>query len=100
MKVRGRHWLLLWLVLFLGVAAAVISRQRAALLTARSLAELRRERAALEGQKARLERQIEEATSRTVLIPRMERAGFHQPDDNQSRILRADSLPPGARPDQ
>ena len=89
MKVRGRHWLMLALVLFLGVAAAVMSRQRAALLTARSLANLGNRRAELEGEKARLERQIEEATGRNVLIPRMERAGFHQPDDTESRILKA-----------
>lgn len=100
MKVRGRHWLMLWLVLFLGVAAAVISRQRAALLTARSLANLTNQRTELEGEKARLDRQIEDATGRTVLIPRMERAGFHQPDDTESRILLADSLAPGARPDR
>ncbi len=99
MKARGRHWLMLWLVLFLGVAAAVVSRQRAALLTARSLDSLRNQRVALEGEKARLDRQIEEATSRTVLIPQMERAGFHQPDDHESRILKADSLSPGLRPD-
>jgi cell division protein FtsL len=91
---------MLWLVLFLGVAAAVISRQRAALLTARSLAVLKNQRTALEGDKASLERQIEEATSRTVLIPKMERAGFHQPDDKESRILKADSLTSGAPPDR
>lgn len=100
MKVRGRHWLILWLVLFLGVAAGVISRQRAALLTARSLGLLRTQRAGLEGEKAKLERQIEEATSRTVLIPKMERAGFHQPDDKETTILKSDSLTPGARPDR
>lgn len=99
MKVRGRHWLMLWLVLFLGVAAAVISRQRAALVTARVLGELKTQRADLESDKARLERQIDEATSRTILIPKMERAGFHQPDDKETTILKADSLIPGARPE-
>jgi cell division protein FtsL len=99
MKVRGRHWLILWLVLFLGVAAAVVSRQRAALLTARTLANLRSERASLEGEQTRLERQIEEATSRTILIPKMERIGFHQPDDQETTILKAASPTPGARPD-
>ena len=100
MKVRGRHWLMLWLVLFLGVAAAVVSRQRAALRTARLLATLKNQRNALEGQKAGLERQIDEATSRPFLIPKMERAGFHQPDDNESRILKADSLTPHPETDR
>ncbi|HLB54665.1 MAG TPA: hypothetical protein VJK71_06125, partial [Gemmatimonadales bacterium] len=48
MKLRGRHWLGLWLLLFLGAAALVVTRQRAAILTAGRLAELREQRQSLE----------------------------------------------------
>jgi len=44
MTLRGRHWLVLWLVLFLFTAAAVVTRQREALRVAQRLRELRERR--------------------------------------------------------
>ena len=41
---KGRHWVLLWLLIFLGGAVAVVARQTAALQTARRLHDLRQER--------------------------------------------------------
>ena len=96
-KLKGRHWLALWLVLFLSAAAVVVTRQRASILTARRLAELRDRRIALEAMRAELVRRIGHAASREVLVPRMERAGLHLPSDAENTRLSVDSLPPDAR---
>ncbi len=96
MTLRGRHWLVLWLVLFLFTAAAVVTRQREALLAAQRLRELRERRTELLGAKADLERQIGLATSRAVLVPKMQRAGLHLPSDLENTNLRVDSLAAGA----
>jgi hypothetical protein len=96
MKLRGRHWLVIGLVLFLFIAAAVVTRQREALLVAQRLRELRERETELLGAKADLERQIGLATSRAVLVPKMERAGLHLPSDHENTHLRVDSLAAGA----
>jgi hypothetical protein len=90
-KLKGRHWLGLWLLLFLLAAAAIVTRQRAAILTAGRLAELRERRSALEASHAELVRQIGRATSREVLVPRMERAGLHLPSDSENTRLSVDT---------
>ena len=90
-KLRGRHWLGLWLLLFLGAAAAIVTRQRAAYLTAARLAELREQRDALEASHADLMRRIGRATSREVLVPRMERAGLHLPSDSENTRVTLDT---------
>ena len=92
MIVKGRHWLLLWLLLFLGMAVAVVARQGDALRTAHRLGELRERRVALEGAREELRRQIRAATSRGVLVPLMERAGFHAPSDSENTIVSIDTL--------
>jgi len=94
-KLRGRHWLGLWLLLFLGAAALVVTRQRAAILTAGRLAELREQRQSLEAVRAELLRQIGRATSRDVLVPRMEQAGLHLPSDAENIPLRVDTTRAG-----
>jgi hypothetical protein len=96
MTVKGRHWFLLWLLLFLGTAAAVVARQGDALRTARRLGELRERRVALEGAREELRRQIRAASSRGVLVPLMERAGFHTPADSENTIVSVDTLAAGA----
>jgi hypothetical protein len=90
-RLKGRHWLALWLVVFLGAAALVVTRQRAAILTARRLSELRDRRTALEATRAELVRRIGNATSREVLVPRMQRAGLHLPSDSENTRLSVDS---------
>lgn len=92
MTLRGRHWLVLWLMLFLGVAAAVVTRQREALQVAQHLSELKDRKTELLGAKADLERQIKLATSRAVLVPKMEKAGLHRPTDVENTYLKVDSL--------
>ncbi len=81
--IRGRYWVMLWLLLFLGVATIVVVRQRAGLDTARRVAALRSDRAALEARLADLERRIRDGSSRKVLVPRAESLGLHSPSDSE-----------------
>ena len=88
MRLKGRHWLMLWLVVFVCVLLAVAARQSAGFRTARRLGELREERTALEARRAELERQIRVASSRQVLVPLAERRlGLHQPSDSEFTLL-------------
>lgn len=96
MKVRGRIWLGLWLVVFLAVAVAVIARQRAALVAAAELNELREQREALESERAEYERRIREGSSRSVLVPRVqERLRLRLPSDSEYVTLQLPA--PGSR---
>ena len=84
MRIKGRHWLLVWLLLFLLVAAVVVARQTAAFKVARRVGELREQRTALEARRADLERRIREASGRQVLLPKAVRdLGLHLPADNE-----------------
>ena len=81
---KGRHWVLLWLLIFLGGAVAVVTRQTAGLRTARRLHDLREERGSLEARRAELERRIRIASSRQVLVPMAKRTfGLHEPADSE-----------------
>lgn len=84
MAFRGRHRFVLWLA---GVGAAlwlVIWRQTDSFRTARALADLRVQRAALEGRRSDFERRIRVATSRDALIPRAgARLGLRLPADSE-----------------
>jgi hypothetical protein len=84
MRLKGRHWVLLWLLVFLGGALVVVARQTAAFRTARRLHDLREERSSLEARRADLERRIRVASSRQVLVPLVERRlGLHEPADSE-----------------
>jgi hypothetical protein len=96
MTLRGRHWIFLWLMLFLGTALAIATRQTKALATARRLATLQDRRIELEGKRTELLRQIGQTTSREVLVPRMERAGMHLPSESENFLITLDSLVAGA----
>jgi len=88
MRLKGRHWLLLWLGLFLAVAAVVIARQSASFRLAREVGKLRTERASLEARRAELERRIRGASSRQVLGSRAFRAlGLHDPSDSEFMLF-------------
>ena len=96
MHLKGRHWLMLWLILFLGVLLAITTRQTAGFRTARQLRELRDERTALEARRGELERRIRAASSRQVLVPVVERAlGLHEPADSEFVLL---VVPPAGAP--
>jgi hypothetical protein len=88
MRLKGRHWLMVWLVVFVCVLLAIAARQSAGFRTARRLSELREERTALEARRAELERQIRVASSRQVLVPLAERRlGLHEPTDSEFTLL-------------
>ena len=94
MRIKGRHWLLVWLLLFLLVAAVVVARQTAAFKVARRVGELREQRTALEARRADLERRIREASGRQVLLPKAERdLGLHLPADNEFILFAAPAGP-------
>ena len=98
MRLKGRHWLMLWLVVFVCVLLAIAARQSAGFATARRLSELREERLSLEARRAELERQIRVASSRQVLVPLAERAlGLHQPSDSEFAFLPV-AQPPADQP--
>jgi len=79
---------MLWLALFLGVAAAVQLRQTAAIRTASRVARLRQERITLESRQADLERRIREASSRSVLGKKaQEDLQLHFPRDSEQAPL-------------
>jgi hypothetical protein len=84
MRLRGRHWLVLWLVLLLGVLGSITARQAAGFRTARRLRDLREERMALDARRGELERRIRVGSSRQVLVPIVEHAlGLHEPSDSE-----------------
>ena len=84
LRLKGRHWVFLWLLVFLGGALVVVGRQTAAFRTARRLRELRDERSSLEARRADAERRIRNASSRQVLVPLARRSlGLHEPADSE-----------------
>lgn len=92
MRLKGRHWVMLWLALFLLVATAVVARQSAAYRLSRELIQLRAERAALEARRAELETRIRAGSSRLVLLERARRAGLHIASDSEITLFQ---LPAG-----
>jgi len=96
MRLKGRHWMVLWLVILLCVLVAITTRQTAGFRTARRLRELREERLALEARRADLERRIRVASSRQVLVPQAQRAlGLHEPSDSEFVLFALPSAGPG-----
>jgi cell division protein FtsB len=99
MQLKGRHWMLLWLLIFLGGAVAVVTRQTAALQTARRLDDLRQERRSLEARRAELERRIRMGSSRQVLVPMAKRTfGLHEPADSEFVLFPEPAAPGQGEP--
>jgi cell division protein FtsB len=98
MTLKGRHWVMLWLAVFLVVAAIVQVRQTASIQAARRVAALRQERANLEAREADLERRIRDASSRPVLGQKAQlELGLHFPRDSEQAPLPLPLAPgPGA----
>src|SRR5688572_2573143 len=99
MRLKGRHWVLLWLLIFLGGALVVVARQTDAFRTARRLRDLREERSNLEARRAEVERRIRVASSRQVLVPIAKRAlGLHAPADSELVLFPLPAMPGSGRP--
>jgi cell division protein FtsL len=96
MQLKGRHWLVLWLIVFLLTAMAVVARQSAAFQVARRMRDLREQRSALEARRADLERRISLASGRQALVPKAERdLGLHLPADNEFILFPVPTAPSG-----
>ena len=88
MKLKGRHWVALWLAGFLAVAAAVVWRQTEALATANELKTLEGTRGALETTRSGASAAVRRARGRAVLVPLAEgRLGLRLPQDSEIVIL-------------
>ena len=99
MRLKGRHWVLVWLAVFLLTAAAVIGRQTSAFHAARRVRELREQRAVLEAQRADLERRIRESLGPPRARGRGQRdLGLHYPADNEFTLFVVPAAPAGAAP--
>lgn len=94
MAVKGRHWLMVWLLVVLCMLLAIAVRQSAGFKTAARVRQLTEQRLTLEARRGELERRIREASSRQVLVPLAERElGLHQPSDSEFTLF---VLPPRA----
>jgi hypothetical protein len=99
MTLKGRHWVMLWLVAALGTLMAVAWRQQRGYATAQQLRTARDERGALEAERGELERRIRTAASRQVLVPRAgERLGLHEPRAQEMTVLVVPADLPGGLP--
>ncbi len=88
LALRGRTLVGLVLAVFVAVALAIVWRRTIGIDQSARLAQLDAKRAALEGERARLEAAIREASSRQRLGSVVEsRFGMHVPTDNQVVIL-------------
>jgi cell division protein FtsL len=85
---RGRSIFLALLGIFAVVALVIVWRRSVGIAESRKLQQLDRKRADLEGQRARLETDIIDLSSRQHLAPIVEqRLGMHVPTDRQVVIL-------------
>ena len=87
MKLKGRGWVAVWLVSFLGVLTWVVARQTASHVAATELRDAQEQRSSLEAQRAELLRRVREAGSRAALVPRAESLGLHLPADSEMIIV-------------
>jgi cell division protein FtsL len=94
MPAKGRHWVMLWLVLFLVVAVIVTARQTSAIGIGGRLTKVREERSSLEAQRAEIEHRIRELSGRQALGRLAEQSlGLHAPSDSEIVLLRVPTGP-------
>lgn len=99
MTLKGRHWVMLWLLVALVALASVAARQTSGFKTAKELREARDQRSSLEAQRGELERRIRQASSREVLVPRAVAAlGLHEPAATEMTVLTLPAETPGGLP--
>lgn len=99
MTLKGRHWVMLWLVVALGMLGSVAARQSSGYATAQNFRAARDERAALEARRGELERRIRHASSRQVLVPRATATlGLHEPIAGEITVLTVPAVASGGLP--
>jgi hypothetical protein len=101
MTLKGRHWVMLWLVVALGTLGSVAARQTSGFATAQALRAARDERASLESRRGELDRRIRQASSRQVLVPRAAASlGLHEPAADEITVLAlSNDVPVGLPPE-
>lgn len=88
MTLKGRHWVMLWLVVALVVLGTVTARQTLGYAASGALTDAREERAGLEARRGELERRIHQASSRQVLVPRATASlGLHEPAASEMTVF-------------
>jgi hypothetical protein len=99
MTLKGRHWVMLWLVVALVVLGTVTARQTLGYSAADALRVAREERAGLEARRGELERRIHQASSRQVLVPRASASlGLHEPAASEMTVFVMPGDLPGGLP--
>lgn len=99
MTLKGRHWVMLWLLVALVALASVAARQTSGFNTAKALREARDQHSSLEAQRGELERRIRQASSREVLVPRaVAMLGLHEPAATEMTVLTLPAETPGGLP--
>jgi hypothetical protein len=92
MRVKGRIWLVLWLMFVLVILAWVVRRNTDGYVVASRLDSLRTRESYLVGQRVELEYRIRRAESRAVLVPRAEALGLREPVDSEVVSLTAPEI--------
>jgi hypothetical protein len=90
---RGRAVVALVLVIFLAVTTSVVWRRSLGSVQARRLQQLSGQVTVLQGERAKLERDVQRITSRPYLTPLVARLGLGVPSDSQVIVLPARSGP-------
>jgi hypothetical protein len=85
---RGRWYVAGGLIVFVIVAAAVIARRSYGHKEGLELTALQRRKAALESERVRLDQQIRDGSSMSVIVPKAQRLGMRMPSESQIIVLR------------
>jgi len=85
---RGRWYVAGGLIVFVIVAAAVIARRSYGHQEGLELTALQRRKAALESERVRLDQQIRDGSSMSVIVPKAQRLGMRMPSESQIIVLR------------
>ena len=94
MQLKGRHWVLLWLLSFWEVQWRLLRDKLPLFRPLAGSHDLREERRSLEAQRADLERRIRLASSREILVPMAKRTfGLHEPADSEFVLFPAPPVP-------
>lgn len=94
MQLKGRHWVVLWLLAFLAVAAIVIARQTRSYALATTLRQTRDRRMELEARAAELRRAIQEASGRAAIGRKAEALGLRFATGSEYQLLPMPAAPP------
>jgi len=95
MQLKGRHWVVLWLIAFLAVTSVVIARQTRAHVVAGELRDARERRRVLEAELAELTRAIQQASSRAVITAKAAALGLRPATSGEITILSVPDVPTG-----